>query len=111
VLSFVAVLLSLLLTSAPSLACVPPAERAVYQVDHETFGNIGRQVLTFSCSGDRLVVDTTVDVAVQVLLVTLYRRRPTIARSGRAIASSGSRAIPTTTAGSLRSRPEPWAIA
>jgi hypothetical protein len=74
VLSFVAVLLTLLLTSAPSLACVPPPERAVYQVDHETFGNIGRQVLTFSCSGDRLVVDTTVDVAVQVLLVTLYRQ-------------------------------------
>jgi hypothetical protein len=70
----VAFLLGLLVASAPSLACVLPAERAVYRVDHETFGNIGRQVLTFSCSGDRLVVDTTVDVAVQVLLVTLYRQ-------------------------------------
>ena len=73
-LSFVAVLLSLLLASAPSLACVPPAEQAVYRVEHETFGNIGRQVLTFSCSGDRLVVDTTVDVAVRTLLFTLYHQ-------------------------------------
>ena len=73
-LSFVSVLLSLLVASAPSLACVPPAEQAVYRVDHETFGNIGRQVLTFSCSGDRLVVDTTVDVAVRMLLFTLYRQ-------------------------------------
>jgi Domain of unknown function (DUF6134) len=74
VVSFVAVLLSLLAASAPSLACVPPAEQTVYRVDHETFGNIGRQVLTFSCSGDRLVVDTTVDVAVRTLLVTLYHQ-------------------------------------
>jgi Family of unknown function (DUF6134) len=72
--SFVAFLLSLLVTSVPSLACAPPAERAVYRVDHETFGNIGRQVLTFSCSGDRLVVDTTVDVAVRMLLFTPYRQ-------------------------------------
>jgi Family of unknown function (DUF6134) len=74
VLSFIAVLFSLLVASAPALACVPPAEQAVYQVEHETFGNIGRQVLIFSCSGDRLVVDTTVDVAVQTLLFTLYRQ-------------------------------------
>jgi hypothetical protein len=74
VLPFVAFLLGLLVASAPSLACVPPAERAVYRVDHETFGNIGRQVLTFSCSGDRLVVDTTVDVAVRMLLFTPYRQ-------------------------------------
>jgi hypothetical protein len=74
VLPFVAFLLGLLVASAPSLACVPPAEQAVYRVDHETFGNIGRQVLTFSCSGDRLVVDTTVDVAVRMLLFTPYRQ-------------------------------------
>jgi Family of unknown function (DUF6134) len=74
VLPFVAFLLGLLVASAPSLACVLPAERAVYRVDHETFGNIGRQVLTFSCSGDRLVVDTTVDVAVRMLLFTPYRQ-------------------------------------
>jgi hypothetical protein len=66
-------LLSLLVWCVPSLACVPPAERAVYRIDHETFGNVGRQVLTFHCSGDRLVVDTTVDVAVRMLFLTLYR--------------------------------------
>jgi hypothetical protein len=74
-LPLVALLLSLLVASAPSLACAPPAERAVFRVEHETFGNIGRQVLTFSCKGDRLVVDTTVDVAVQMLLFTAYRQK------------------------------------
>jgi Family of unknown function (DUF6134) len=65
-------LLSLLGSCVPSLACAPPAERAVYRIDHENFGNIGRQVLTFSCRGDRLVVDTTVNVAVRMLFLTLY---------------------------------------
>ena len=74
-LASVVFLLSLFVASAPSFACgPPPVERAVYRVDHETFGNIGRQVLTFSCSGDRLVVDTTVDVAVRTLLFTLYHQ-------------------------------------
>ena len=74
-LASVVFLLSLFVASAPSFACgPPPVERAVYRVDHETFGNIGRQVLTFSCSGDRLVVETTVDVAVQMALFTLYRQ-------------------------------------
>jgi hypothetical protein len=75
VLASVVFLLSLFVASAPSFACgPPPVERAVYRVDHETFGNIGRQVLTFSCSGDQLVVDTTVDVAVRMLLFTVYRQ-------------------------------------
>lgn len=74
VLLFVAFLLSLLVASDPALACAPPTERAVYRVEHEIFGDIGRQELTFSCSGDRLVVDTKVDVAVQTLLFTLYRQ-------------------------------------
>jgi len=74
-LAFVVFLLSLSVASAPSSACgPPPVERAVYRVDHDTFGNIGRQVLTFSCSGDRLVVETTVEVAVQTPLFTLYRQ-------------------------------------
>jgi Family of unknown function (DUF6134) len=72
-LALVAFLVSLLVSCVPSLACAPPAERTVYRIEHETFGNIGRQVLTFACRGDRLVVDTSVSVAVRVLFVTLYR--------------------------------------
>jgi hypothetical protein len=73
VLPFVVFLLSLLVSCVPSLACEPPAERAVYRIDHNTFGTIGRQLLTFNCSGDQLVVDTTVDVTVRMLFFTLYR--------------------------------------
>jgi hypothetical protein len=69
----VAFLLSVLVWSVPVVACAPPAERVLYRIEHETFGNIGRQVLTFRCDGDRLVVDTTVDVAVWMLFFTIYR--------------------------------------
>jgi hypothetical protein len=72
-LRWVALSLGLLAWSVPALACVPPVERAVYRIEHETFGDIGRQVLTFWCDGDRLVVDTTVDVAVRMLFLTIYR--------------------------------------
>ena len=68
----VAFLLSLLVWSVPVLACAPP-ERATYRIEHEAFGNIGRQVLTFGCNGDQLVVDTTVRVAVRMLFFTIYR--------------------------------------
>ncbi|HEX5079124.1 MAG TPA: DUF6134 family protein [Geminicoccaceae bacterium] len=66
-------LLTLLIWCNPALACALPEGRAVYRVEHETFGDIGRQVLTFRCSGDQLLVDTAVHVAVRVLFVTLYR--------------------------------------
>ena len=69
----VAFVLTLLVWSVPVLACAPPVERAVYRIEHETFGNIGHQVLTFRCDGDRLVVDTTVDVTVRMLFFTIYR--------------------------------------
>jgi hypothetical protein len=72
-LRWVALSLGLLAWSVPALACVPPVERAVYRIEHETFGDIGRQVLTFWCDRDRLVVDTTVDVAVRMLFLTIYR--------------------------------------
>ena len=72
-LALVAFLVCLLVSSVPSLACAPPAERAVSRIEHEIFGDIGRQILTFTCRGDRLVVDTTVSIAVRVLFVTLYR--------------------------------------
>lgn len=69
----VAFLLNLLVWSAPAFACAPPAERALFRIEHETFGDIGCQVLTFRCDGDRLVVETTVDIAVRMLFFTIYR--------------------------------------
>jgi hypothetical protein len=72
-LRWVALSLGLLAWSVPALACVPPVAQALYRIEHETFGHIGRQVLTFRCDGDQLVVDTTVNVAVRVLSFTIYR--------------------------------------
>jgi hypothetical protein len=57
---------------APALACAPPADRLAYRIEHETFGDIGRQILTFTCRGDRLIVDTAVNVTVRMLFLTLY---------------------------------------
>jgi hypothetical protein len=68
----VALLLGLLTWSVPVLACAP-AKQDLYRIEHELFGDIGRQVLTFSCRGDQLVVDTRVNVAVRMLFFTIYR--------------------------------------
>ena len=66
--------LAMLAWSVPSLACAPPAERTLYRIEHESFGDIGREVLTFRCEGEQLVVDRTVQITVRVLFVTAYRR-------------------------------------
>ena len=72
-LRWVALPLGLLAWSVPAFACVPPVAQELYRIEHETFGHIGRQVLTFRCDGDQLVVDTTVNVAVRMLSFTIYR--------------------------------------
>jgi len=56
-------------------ACTPPSERAVYTINHETYGSIGHHALTFHCDGDDLVVKTDVKVDVKILFVTVYKRR------------------------------------
>jgi hypothetical protein len=66
--------LAMLAWSVPSLACAPPAEQTRYRIEYASFGDIGREVLTFRCEGEQLVVDWTVDVTVRVLFVTAYRR-------------------------------------
>ena len=63
------------LTASQALACTPPAERAVYAIHHETYGDIGRHTLTFHCDGDDLIVETDVKVDVKVLFLTVYKRR------------------------------------
>ena len=49
------------------------------------------QVLTFSCSGDQLVVDTTVDVACGCPIFTLYHQDARYREVWQAIVSSGLR--------------------
>lgn len=63
------------LAAIEALACARPAERAVYGINHETYGDIGSHTLTFHCDGDDLVVETDVKVDVKILFVTVYKRR------------------------------------
>lgn len=73
--AFVCFWLTACLAATKALACVPPQERAVYAINHETYGKIGSHTLTFHCDGQDLVVETDVRVDVKVLFVTVYKRR------------------------------------
>jgi hypothetical protein len=68
------VIATLVLPIAPALACPHPAERVEYAIHHETYGEIGRHVITFSCQGDDVVVETTIEGKVKVLMVPLFKR-------------------------------------
>ena len=65
---------ALALQASPALACAHPAERVEYAIHHETYGEIGRHVITFSCQGDDVVVETTIEGKVKVLMVPLFKR-------------------------------------
>jgi hypothetical protein len=65
---------ALLLPGAAALACPEPPERAEYAIHHETYGEVGRHFITFSCDGDDLVVETTIAGEVKVLMVPLFTR-------------------------------------
>jgi Family of unknown function (DUF6134) len=59
-------------TGAPAAACDHPPGQDVYKVKHETFGNIGRHVITFSCQGEDLLVETEISGKVTVLSLPVY---------------------------------------
>jgi hypothetical protein len=65
---------ALLLPGDAALACTRPPERAEYAIHHETYGEVGRHVIDFSCDGDDLVVETTIQGEVKVLMVPLFKR-------------------------------------
>jgi hypothetical protein len=84
-----AVIAGVVLSPGPALACPDPPEPAEYVIDHETYGEVGRHVITFSCAGDDLVVETRVAGEVTVLAIPLFRREATyreVWRGGRLIA-------------------------
>jgi Family of unknown function (DUF6134) len=55
-----------------SYACDHPPGQDVYQVRHETFGEIGRHVITYSCQGDDLLVETRISGEATMLSVPIY---------------------------------------
>jgi hypothetical protein len=65
---------ALALPASPTLACTHPLERVEYAVHHETYGDVGRHVMTFSCDGEDLIVETEIAGAVKVLTVPLFKR-------------------------------------
>jgi hypothetical protein len=58
----------------PALACAHPPERAEYVIRHETYGEVGRHVITFACDGEDLIVETKIEGEVKVLMVPLFKR-------------------------------------
>jgi hypothetical protein len=64
--------LVLVMTSLPARACDHPPGQDVYKLDHEVFGEIGRHVVTFSCQGDDLVVETEIEGKATLLKVPVY---------------------------------------
>jgi hypothetical protein len=60
-------------TGTPSHACDQPPGQDIYRVDHERFGEIGRHVITFSCQGDDLVVETEISGEVTLLSLPVYK--------------------------------------
>ena len=65
---------ALLLPGTAALACPDPPERAEYAIHHETYGEVGQHVITFSCDGNDLVVETRIEGEVKVLMVPLFTR-------------------------------------
>ena len=74
------VIAGLLLPGSAALACAEPPERAEYAIHHETYGEVGRHVITFSCAGDELIVETAIEGEVKVLMVPLFQRDGTLSR-------------------------------
>lgn len=84
-----AVIAGVALSPGPALACSDPPEPAEYVIHHETYGEIGRHVITFACQGDDLVVETRVAGEVAILAIPIFRREATyreVWRGGRLIA-------------------------
>jgi hypothetical protein len=67
-----AVLAVAAMTGAPGQACERPPGQDVYRVKHETFGEIGRHVVTYSCQGDDLLVETKISGEATMLSVPIY---------------------------------------
>lgn len=58
---------------APAHACDHPPGQDVYKIDHEMFGEIGRHVITYSCQGDDLLVETEISGEVTVMSLPIYK--------------------------------------
>ena len=70
--------------AAASHACTHPPGRVGYVIHHETYGDVGRHVITFACEGDDLVVETRIEGEVRVLAIPIFKREATYREVWRA---------------------------
>jgi Family of unknown function (DUF6134) len=68
---------ALVVPIGPALACTHPPERVEYVIRHDTYGEVGRHVITFACDGEELIVETKIEGEVKVLMVPLFQREGT----------------------------------
>jgi hypothetical protein len=45
-----------------------------YNIDHDSYGRIGSQVISIKCDGERLIAETEINIEVEYLFWTLYER-------------------------------------
>lgn len=68
-------LLLLLLALSPGVAWSCEAPDPIHlEIRHESFGELGRHVVTFRCDGPHLIAETRAEIAVEVLFVPVFRR-------------------------------------
>ncbi len=70
-------------------AYVPPNGTVEYQIEHSKYGVIGTHVVSFSQSGDELVVSVVIQNRVKILFVTVHSMesdRREVWRNGRMVA-------------------------
>jgi hypothetical protein len=59
---------------APAASCPHPPGRVEYTIRHDTYGDIGRHVITFACDGARTIVEAEVAIEVDILRIPVFRR-------------------------------------
>lgn len=62
------------LAAGQAVACPHAPPNAEYRIHHEAYGEVGRHVITFACAGDELIVETTIEGEVRLLMVPIFQR-------------------------------------
>ena len=72
--ALLAALLLIPLGPPPAAGCSHPPGRAEYVIRHESFGDIGRHVITFACEGAQTIVEAQVTIEIDILKIPVFRR-------------------------------------
>lgn len=73
---------------APAMAYEPPSGAIEYAIEHSKYGRIGTHRVSFSRSGEDLIVNVVIQIKVKLLFVTVHRVESTrreVWRGGRLV--------------------------